>query len=49
MIAAASHPRPVRRTSWRVERWEGDVFLAACAGHLLVQLMPTFRAWLGLA
>jgi cation:H+ antiporter len=49
MIAAAPLLVLFAATGWRVERWEGGAFLAAYAGYLLVQLMPTFRAWLGLA
>jgi hypothetical protein len=49
MIAAASLLVPFAAPAGGVERWEGGVFLAVYAGHLLVQLMPTFRAWLGLA
>jgi hypothetical protein len=46
-IAAAPLLVLFAATGWRVERWEGGAFLAAYSGYLLVQLMPTFRAWRG--
>jgi cation:H+ antiporter len=49
MIAAVLLLVLFAATGWQLERWEGGAFLAAYAGYLLVQPMPTFRAWLGLA
>jgi cation:H+ antiporter len=49
MIAAVLLLVLFAATGWRLERWEGGAFLAAYVGYLVVQPMPTFRAWLGLA
>lgn len=49
MLAAALLLVLFAATGWRVERWEGGVFLAVYAAYLMALLSPGARGLLGLA